>query len=121
MSWLVLSKTVTGTDAMTLNVRLLGRVQLDLDGRPISMRGHKPLALLAYLLVTGQPATRRHLIDLLFDGPDDPHANLRWTLAELRRAIGGDFIAAARQEIAFNFTCEHTLDVAALLSGDTGA
>lgn len=106
---------------MTLNVRLLGRVQLDIDGRTITMRGHKPLALLAYLLVTGQPATRRRMIDLLFDGPDDPHANLRWTLAELRHAIGADFLAATRQEIAFNFACGHTLDVAALLGGDTGA
>lgn len=84
-------------------------------------RLNKPFALLAYLLVTGQPATRRHLIDLLFDGPDDPLANLRWTLAELRHAIGAEFIAATRQGIAFNFACDHTLDVAALLGGDTSA
>ena len=39
---------------MTLRVRLLGTAQLSHNDQPILMRGYKPLALLAYLLVTGK-------------------------------------------------------------------
>jgi oligopeptide transport system substrate-binding protein len=71
--------------------------------------------LLAYLLLTGKPHSRQHLVDLLFfEGPDDPRAALRWTLSKLRKAIGSDFILADRQEVAFNFDADHWLDVDAL-------
>ncbi|UCC87925.1 MAG: hypothetical protein JSV81_01130, partial [Anaerolineales bacterium] len=102
---------------MTLAVRLLGQVQIRRDDQPITMRGYKPLALLAYLLVAGKAHTRQHLVDLLFDGPDDPKASLRWTLSELRRAIGADYILADRQEIAFNFEADYWLDVTAFEAG----
>ena len=96
---------------MTLAVHLLGQVQISRDNQAVSVRGYKPVALLAYLLVTGKAHTRQHLIDLLFDGPDDPKASLRWTLSELRRAIGADYILANRQQIAFNFDRDYWLDV----------
>ena len=67
---------------MTLIVRLLGPVQISHDDQPISIRGYKALALLAYLLLTGQAHSRQHLIDLLFDGPADPKASLRWILSD---------------------------------------
>ncbi len=102
---------------MTLVVRLLGPVQMSHDDQPISVRGYKAVALLAYLLLTGKAHTRRHLIDLLFDGPDDPKASLRWILSELRQAIGPNFILADRQQIAFNFDGEYWLDVAAFEAG----
>ena len=47
------------------------------------------------------------VIDLLFDGPDDPKASLRWILSELRQAIGPEFIQADRRQIAFNFDSEY--------------
>ncbi len=104
---------------MTLVVRLLGPVQISRDDQPIAMRGYKPVALLAYLLVTGQAHTRQHLLDLLFDGPDDPKASLRWTLSELRQAIGAEYILADRQQIAFNFEGDYWLDVTAFEAGQT--
>jgi DNA-binding SARP family transcriptional activator len=56
-------------------------------------------------------------VDLLFEGPDDPRAALRWTLAKLREAIGAEYLLADRQEVAFNFESDHWLDVTALEAG----
>lgn len=36
---------------MSLVIRLLGRPEIAQDGRPSALRGHKPWALLAYLLL----------------------------------------------------------------------
>jgi DNA-binding SARP family transcriptional activator len=102
---------------MSLMIRLLGPVQLSRDDQPVQVRGYQPLALLAYLLLTAQAHSRQHLIDLLFDRSDDPRASLRWTLSELRRAIGGSYILADRQEVAFNFDSDYWLDVAAFEAG----
>lgn len=104
---------------MTLLVRLLGPVQLSRADQPVSMRGNKAMGLLAYLLSTKQAHSRQHLIDLLFDGPDDPRASLRWILSELRKSIGSDFILADRQQIAFNFDSDYWLDVSHFEAGQT--
>ena len=97
---------------MILRVYLLGPVEIRQGEDPIYIPGHRPLALLTYLLVTGKPHSRQHLTDLLFyDGPDDPRAALRWTLSKLRKAIGAEFIVADRQEIGFNFDSHYWLDV----------
>jgi alpha-glucoside transport system substrate-binding protein len=102
---------------MTLIIRLLGPIQISRDDQPLQTRGYQSLALLAYLLLTGKAHTRQHLVDLLFDHSDDPRANLRWILSELRRAIGGDYILADRQEVAFNFESNYWLDVTAFEAG----
>jgi DNA-binding SARP family transcriptional activator len=59
------------------------------------------------------------LIDLLFDGPVDPNASLRWILSELRRAIGPACLLADRQRVAFNFDCDFWLDVTDFEAGQT--
>lgn len=70
-------------------VRLLGRPQLERDGVPVvSPRGRKSWAVLAYLALADLPVTRERLSSLLFSDAGDPYAALRWTLAELRRALG---------------------------------
>ena len=97
--------------SITLRIRLLGTAQLSHNDQPILMRGYKPLALLAYLLITGKAHSREHLVDLLFDGPGDPKASLRWTLSELRKGIGVAHILADRQQIGFNFESDYWLDV----------
>ncbi|MCQ3980691.1 MAG: hypothetical protein DPW09_45395, partial [Anaerolineae bacterium] len=102
---------------MTLIIRLLGPVQISRDDQPVQIRGYQQVALLAYLLITGKAHTRQHLVDLLFDHSDDPRANLRWILSELRRVIGGDYILADRQEVAFNFESDYWLDVSAFEAG----
>ena len=102
---------------MPLIIRLLGPVQISRDEQSVQIRGYQSVALLAYLLVTGKPHTRQHLVDLLFDHSDDPRANLRWILSELRRTIGGEYIIADREEVAFNFEGDYWLDVAAFEAG----
>ncbi len=87
---------------MALTIRLLGPPAIARDGVPAPPpRGRKAWALLAYLLLADRPPSRRHLAELLFGDADDPLGALRWTLAELRRALGtrelfgGDPVATA--------------------------
>ncbi len=44
----------------------------------------KTRALLSYLVASRQPQLRARLCDLLWEGPDDPRAGLRWSLSKLR-------------------------------------
>ena len=75
--------------AARLVVRLLGRPCLVGTGpEPYRMRSRKSWALLAYLLLTERPAGRGRLAELLFAEADDPLRALRWSLAEIRRALG---------------------------------
>ncbi|MFD0742737.1 BTAD domain-containing putative transcriptional regulator [Phytohabitans flavus] len=69
---------------------MLGPPAIELDGQPTrSPRGRKAWALLSYLLLAERPPSRRHVAELLFADADDPLGALRWTLAELRRVLGG--------------------------------
>lgn len=104
---------------MSFLVYLLGQPKISRGDALIHLPGYKPLALLAYLLVTGKAHSREHLVDLLYDDSADPKASLRWTLSHLRQAIGREYIQANRQQIAFNFDSDHWLDVTQLLTGDT--
>jgi ABC-type oligopeptide transport system substrate-binding subunit/DNA-binding SARP family transcriptional activator len=104
---------------MSLRIQFLGPPKVERDGDPVDLPGYRPLALLAYLLVTGQAHTRQHLVDLLFEGADDPRAALRWTLTKLRQAIGGEYILADRQQVAFDFESDYWLDVTAFEAGQT--
>lgn len=70
-------------------IRLLGKPTIESDGRPVrAPRGRKTWALLCYVLLAERPPARRQLAELLFGEADDPLGALRWTLAELRRALG---------------------------------
>ena len=72
-----------------VRIRLLGPPAVERDGASAPPpRGRKAWALLAYLLLAERPPSRRHLAELLFGEADDPLGALRWTLAELRRALG---------------------------------
>jgi DNA-binding SARP family transcriptional activator len=51
-------------------------------------RGRKTWALLTYLLLADRAPSRKRLAELFFADADDPLGALRWTLAELRRALG---------------------------------
>src|SRR6476469_10024526 len=71
-------------------IRLLGAPSIEVDGAPApGPRGRKTWALLAYLVLAERPPTRHRLAELLFGGADDPLGALRWSLAELRRSLGG--------------------------------
>ncbi|WP_283137506.1 BTAD domain-containing putative transcriptional regulator [Rhizohabitans arisaemae] len=72
-----------------LKVRLLGPPSVERDGQAVRPpRGRKAWALLTYVLLTERPPGRRRLAELFFGDADDPLGALRWTLAELRRALG---------------------------------
>ncbi|MBI1352249.1 MAG: tetratricopeptide repeat protein [Actinomycetales bacterium] len=74
---------------MTLAVRLLGRPRIEDGTRDVyRLRSQKSWALLGLLVLGERPLSRSELADLLFPSADDPLGALRWSLAELRRALG---------------------------------
>ena len=104
---------------MALEIHLLGPARILCDGDAVELAGYRPLALLAYLILTRKAHPREHLIDLFFDGPDDPRAALRWTLSKLRKSIGDEYILTERDAVAFNFRSDAWIDVAAFEAGET--
>jgi DNA-binding SARP family transcriptional activator len=84
-----------------LEIRLLGEPQVLRDGHAVPLpASRKSRALLAYLAVTGRPHLRERLCELLWDGPDDPRAALRWSLAKLRPIVA-PHLAAGRDHVEF--------------------
>jgi DNA-binding SARP family transcriptional activator len=65
-------------------INLLGRPTT--DAGPV--RGHKPWAIAAYLVLNADPVPRERLTALLFEDAEDPAAALRWNLAQVRRLVG---------------------------------
>ncbi len=88
-----------------LQIHLLGDLKLVQRGRILALPpSKKTRALLAYLVATGRPHLRERLCDLLWEGPDDPRAALRWSLTKLRPMLDGDDVArlaADRERVAF--------------------
>jgi len=74
-----------------LVVRVLGPVELRRGGAPVALpASRKVRALLAFLALTPEGATRSRLCDLLWDSPVDPRGELRWCLSKLRRIVDED-------------------------------
>ena len=103
--------SVAGTDAV-LQVRLLGELQLRrATAAPLELPpSRRTRALLGYLVATRTPHTRAALCDLLWDGPDDPRASLRWSLTKLRMVVdvaGAQRLCADRDKVRFDLDgCE---------------
>lgn len=77
--------------ASSLTIHLLGRPRLaPAVGPAYQFRSRKSWAILAYLLLSDRPPTRSQLASLLFAEADDPARALRWSMAEVRRALGAD-------------------------------
>jgi len=68
-------------------VRVLGPPRVEGPDLPVP-RGRKPWALLALLLTATGPVPRGRVLELLFPDAEDPQAALRWTLSQVRRAVG---------------------------------
>ena len=82
-----------------VSIRVLGPMEVDVDGRPVELAG-RPLALLAILVLS---AGERVSVDVLTDRlwePDDlpagPRATLQTYVARLRGALGADVIETIR-------------------------
>jgi DNA-binding SARP family transcriptional activator len=92
-------------DGNGLRIDLLGELRLSMRGRPVALPpSKKTRALLAYLVATGGPHPRERLCDLLWDGPDDPRAALRWSLTKLRPLLDADDtlrLLTDRERVAF--------------------
>ncbi|WP_137127931.1 AAA family ATPase [Roseomonas sp. HF4] len=88
-----------------LRIRLLGELELLRDGKAAKLpASRKTRALLGYLIATADTHRRERLCDLLWDGPDDPRAELRWSLSRIRPLLddaGAIRLRADRERIAF--------------------
>lgn len=73
-----------------VSVRLLGSPAIEWqEGEAYRFRSRKSWALFTLLLLSERAPTRSQLAGLLFAGADDPLRALRWSLAEIRRGLGG--------------------------------
>jgi DNA-binding SARP family transcriptional activator/tetratricopeptide (TPR) repeat protein len=88
-----------------VRIRLLGELQVRRAGREVALPASKRTrALLGFLVASGSAQSRHALCDLLWDGPDDPRAELRWCLSKLRPVVddpAAPRIAADRERVAF--------------------
>jgi DNA-binding SARP family transcriptional activator len=88
-----------------LEIRLLGELRVSRGGVDIRLPASKRTrALLGHLVATAVPHSRQALCDLLWDGPDDPRAELRWSLSKLRPVLDvpeATHIEADRERVAF--------------------
>lgn len=71
-----------------LSVRMLGPLRISRDGAALTLpASRKVRALLAYLALAPRPVTRSQLCELLWDVPNDPRGELRWSLSKLRSIL----------------------------------
>ena len=85
-----------------MSVRLLGPVEVAVDGRPVAFDTRKAVALLAYLAVVRRPTSREGLAALLWpesDGTDARNA-LRRTLSVLRSGLADRSLVVDRSAVA---------------------
>ena len=102
-----------------VTIRLLGKPAVDHEGQSDrSPRGKKAWALLAYLVLSERPPTRRQVAEMLFGNADDPLRALRWTLAELRRCVG-DALTLDGDPLQYTAARATLIDVALLADDDT--
>ncbi len=102
----------------TLVIRLLGRSEIERDGVVVAPpRGHKAWAVLAYVVLAERPVARTRLAGLVFGDADDPRGALRWTLAQLRRALGVPG-ALHGDPLELGLPAGAAVDVLALASGE---
>lgn len=71
------------------------------DDKVRQVRGHQAWAILARLLLSNQPVSRRTIASEIFAEADDPLGALRWCLASLRRATGPDTLNGDPIELNF--------------------
>lgn len=100
---------------MTLTVELLGTPRAVRDGEEVTLRGHKPWLLLAYLVCAETSVPRQRLATMLFPDATDPDGALRWNLSELRRGLS---IGLTGDPVELTLPEDTTVDVEVLRRGD---
>ncbi len=106
---------------MSLQIHLFGSPRFVLTGEPLRLSRRKSIALLAYLVVTGQPQSRDALLGLLWPEYESAaaRANLRRDLSWLRRMLPDDLLVVDRLQIDINPVAGAWLDVQAFEAGIT--
>lgn len=85
METLVESAEPHRVGASALMLRLLGDLTVMRNGVPLGLPASRKLrALLAYLALAPRPVSRDQLCALLWDVPNDPRGEVRWSLSKLR-------------------------------------
>lgn len=97
---------------MGVVVHLLGDPWIERDGAPVvGPRGRKVWAVLAFLILSERPPSRRAVASLLFSDAVDPLAALRWTLSEIRRVAGWSADELGGDPLALVLREEHSVDL----------
>ena len=84
-----------------IDVRLLGPVEVEVDGHPLTVDTRKAIALLAYVAVLRRPVSRETLTAMLWpDSSDhDARGSLRRTLSVLRSGLGSVGLLVSRSTV----------------------
>ncbi len=91
----------------------LGHPRIERDGAPVRLDTRKTTALLAYLTLIDQAVSRERLAALFWPDFDQERApaNLRRSVATLRAALPGQWLAAERDRISVRLPEELWVDV----------
>ena len=90
----------------TLEIRVLGPLEVRVDGAPLVVDTRKALAILALLATERRPFAREALAAMLWPESDDESARgaLRRTLSVLRSALGDRWLRVDRSTVALDAT-----------------
>lgn len=77
-----------GKPVESLRFRLLGALELERGGEVLTLpASRKVRALLGYLVLASRPVARSQICELLWDVPNDPRGELRWSLSKIRGLV----------------------------------
>ncbi|MEO5886244.1 MAG: BTAD domain-containing putative transcriptional regulator, partial [Anaerolineales bacterium] len=104
-----------------LEIRLLGKFEIERDGKPVAITSRPAQSLFAYLILTAGTAHRREKLAGMF-WPDSleetARDNLRHALWRVRKALPAntkaEYLLTDDLSIAFNASSDYWLDAAAL-------
>ena len=91
-----------------LEMRLLGPLTVSRDGAPVVLpSSRKVRGLIAYLALDSAGVGRSALCDLLWEVPDDPRGELRWSLSKMRSVLndpGRQRVESSKDRIALDLS-----------------
>lgn len=97
-----------------LGVSLLGRLAVQLDGRPVEIPPRASQSLFAYLVLNRGTSYRRELLAGMFwseSSETNARNNLRHALWQIRNALGQDVFVADKVTVSLDPTLDVQLDV----------
>jgi len=102
---------------MDLKLWILGSPRIEVGGEPLHVDTRKATALLIYLAERGESQRRESLAAMLWPESDSSHskAALRRTLSALRKAVGGEWVSADRDNVTLIAPWLDTREFRALL------